>query len=538
MVAPATTNNEVGRSAARSDRLKVNGLLWLREYHARTIERASTTRYRRRKLPAPTRPSIKPAAAVYPKAMGWLPTGLIAPDKTPKCAALPMSYYLAYYGTSKLAWTAYHKWPITESLRWSPGSPESEWGSTFPKGETGWDQLDADRAFAQLRVQGANPFLLARTEPDPTIEGEDPTSTMFEVDYRPAFDGVFTEVRCRFVVNSDGELEPTTIHIGDDIHRPRDEAWDTAKQIANGLDARYAVFGSHLFYCHLIVGQAYALSAFELPEWHELRPFLDFFTYGTLPVNDAAYKSLLTDQSYFVMSKFITRQKAPALVKNLVDTFDFRTSIAPADIERRGLAALPDHPYVHDALLAWDAMLTSVTTFVRSLYADDDAVLADDDLQRWHAALRRGLLKDPAVPDLTSVDALVLLLTALLFNNVVHEVCGNLAPLFGKNDDSASQASVNIDHLAILAAGGEVPEPSAADVFLVKQAVFVSRFNVGGNNLLEMNGDRLANDPKVQAMLLDLQARLRDVDQQLSSLDREIEFKSMSPRKWEASISF
>lgn len=529
-----TRDSMAPRRPSVGDWAKVQSLLMMRRFHSRTVERASVASYRQRRLPTADRPAIEPAASVYASSgMGWLPPSLIAPRKVPKAAAIPLlGYYLPYYATSKVAWKAYSKWPIDPSLPWSQ---KARWDTKLPGAEKGWDALDPDQAFAQLRLQGPNPFLLRRSSARP---GE-PESPMFEVDYSPLFDRAFVPVVCRFTLDETDALQPTSIRLDDTTYQPGDDHWPTAKRIANGLDARYSVFGRHLLDCHLVIGQAYALSAFALPTSHRLRSFLDFFTYGTLPVNDAAYRSLMTPSSYFIMAKFIKHEDAPLLVENFVEQFDFNNWIAPNDIEARGISAIPNHPYVSDALGAWDAFYTSVSEHVAALYDDDDAVTSDDALTEWYRALRQGLLNSGTVPALDGRDALTVLLTALLFNNVIHEVCGNLAPLFGKAEHAEEKMVVNIDHLRLAVdPANEVPVPSAHEVFLVDQAVFVSRFNVGGNNLLHVDGDRYIDDPKLQVMLKRLQGKLQTLDSERGAADRPLRFNAMLPRKWEASISF
>lgn len=226
--------------------------------------------------------------------------------------------------------------------------------------------------------------------------------------------------------------------------------------------------------------------------------------------------------------------------------FDIRQWLVPDDIADRGLDALPEHPYVHDATRIWEVITSALGDFVGALFATDAQVTDDPDLRRWYAELRTWLVDVESVPALDGRAGLTELLSVLLYNNVVHEVCGNLAPLASHGDGQADPGTVNIDHLHALAAsitdgaGPDWVEPTAAaaDVFLLDQAMFTSRFNVGGNNLLHLDADAFTDDPKTQAVAKSLQDALRTLDSELAALDRPVRFNAMLPRKWEASISF
>ena len=182
-----------------------------------------------------------------------------------------------------------------------------------------------------------------------------------------------------------------------------------------------------------------------------------------------------------------------------------------------------------------------VRHFLAAVGLDTDAkIAADRDLHVWHAKLVELLPDGCGAPDLGGVEDLVDLLGVMLWNNVIHEVCGNLAPLLD-TEDPDDKLIVNIDHLRALMDGtGPRPTALAGEVFLIEQAAYTSRFNVGGNSMLRVNGDRYTDDPKLQRCILELQRELQEIDEQLSAAnsDRPIKFTGMMPRRWEASISF
>lgn len=472
--------------------------------------------------------------------MGWLPTSLIAPERLPREARLPSSYYLPYYATSKIGWTLYGASPIDPDLEWSPESP---WNRFFPEASRGWGAPTSDESFVALRLQGPNPFLLRRVEsPDPD-RGESDDDIVFSLDFGPLYDGIFPAVEARFALR-DGSLAPSSVTIDDGanavVHRCGDPGWADAKRVVNALDARYAVFIRHLLDVHLKVGQAYALAAYTLPVWHPLRPFMHFFTYGTLVVNDAAYKALLTPNSYFLRSHFVSSHDARRLVENAMDVFDLDEWIWPRDRDNRGIGAIPGHPYVEDADLLWPAFADMVDEHLERLAIDDKRVRTDRDIARWFETLRDVLPGDERLRRLRTRDELAELMTALLWNNVIHEVCGNLSPILDSRDP-ADLVGVNFDHLrSLVDPSRDTLTPRAADVLLMDQATYVSRFNVAGNNLMTIPAARYIDDPRLRVAVERLQERLRTIDAELTERNarRPIPFLTMEPKKFEASISF
>ncbi|MFT7645776.1 MAG: hypothetical protein ACI8Y4_000509 [Candidatus Poriferisodalaceae bacterium] len=517
------------------DKRKIDGLTWMRRRHTAHVEHNSDKTFRVRKLPVSAPPRVLPAANLY-KGMSWLPPSLVMPEKLPKEAKLPRKYVVPYYGVSKLIWNLYHRCSMKPGIEWSP---DMKWNGNFRDRSRGWAQPTNDAAFAQLRLQGPNPFTLKR---DP-----DGAETDFILDFTSIFKDLLDEaVVARFSV-VDKVFTATSVDIGSKRHVPNAgtaearQGWDDAKRIVNGLDARYVTFIRHLLDTHLLVGTAYSISALNLAGWHPLRPMLDFFTYGTLHVNHMAYQSLMQPISYFVKSNFVSQEDCYQLVVNATSQFDFNEWIAPRDIERRGLKAIPGHPYVDDAATVWPAIKTIVCRHLTEIdLATDDQVLADEELAAWHRVLVSILPSSDTVPALDGVDSLVDLLTALIYNNVIHEICGNLSPLLDSHDPE-DRVTTNFENLRALARN-ETPRPTAtsADVFLIDQAAYVSGFHVKGNNLLKLNVPAVVDDPKLASCLTDLQATLSELDDILAvrNGDRDTPFDTMQPSNWEASISF
>ncbi len=533
VAAPDTTvdaHAHHGAAPSRLDQLKIRSVVWMRRRNQDTVDQGDVDGFRRRRMPTSGMPELVRAGVKHPH-MSWVPEELMVADEIPPEVRLPVGYKVKYYLFAKTGFKLYNRMPIQADVLWRP---DFEWNREFPPTRDGWQHPTQDHTFARLRLQGPNPWLLRRTG-----DGERPT---FEVDYSPYFDGVLPPIVARFAVVDD-EFVASDITVGPHTHRPGDPTWDQAKRVANAADARYVAFGRHFLETHLVVGQAFALAAFSLPVWHDLRPFMQFFTYGTLDVNSTAYAALVTDGSYFVESGFISTDAAARLFDAATERFDLGQWTDPiGDIERRGLSAIPGHPYVEDAQTVWPAFVEVVERHLDDLGLDDATILADKDLQGWYLTLLK-ILPNADWEGALRRPRLVELCTALLWNNVIHEVAGDLSPLLG-SEDPLDKATVNLSKLGAAIADGDlttpIEPPTMAEVFLADQASFVSRFNVGGNNILAVNAARVVDDPKLREAIEDLQAELGALQKELVDRNaaREVRFHRMLPRHWEASISY
>lgn len=531
---PALSADDAHRTVAaasgpppnRSDIARVNAVLWMRRQHRATVNDSTESSFRRRVPPVSGMPNLVPACQHYP-GLEWLPRQLMVPEKLPPEAQLQTGYKAFYYGLGRMGFSALQRSPIRPEVPWSP---DFEWNSAFAVSDDGWTSPTSDQTYVKLRTQGPNPFLLRASD-----DG-------FEVDFSKLFDGVLPPIRARFDL-VDGTLQPRDITVGAFTHRPGDPTWDRAKRVVNAADIRCVPFLRHLLDVHFIVGQAFALSAYRLPTWHPLRPFVHFFSYGTMQVNDFAYRSFFTASSYFVSSGFITDDAAQALFHNRIEDFDLDEWIPPKDIERRGLNAIPDHPYVADSMVAWTELEAIVARYVDKLELDDETIAADHDLQGWYLTLASLIPNlDPRTAPLTR-NRLVELCAAFLYNNVVHEVCGDMSPILSSAEPD-DRAIINLEKFSAAVGDGELttplPAPSMSDVFLMDQASYTSSFNVGGNKLLSLTAARWIDDPKLVEVVEDLQSSLRLIEADLLDRNRErdVRFSRMLPSTWEASISF
>ena len=531
---PAKTDTEqlvavteaVGPQPEGRDVSRVNAIISMRKVHRRTVVDGDESGYRRRVPPISGMPKLVRACSHY-TGLEWLPKELMVPEAIPTEGQLPLRYKAAYYGLGKLGFTAYSMSPIAKNVPWRPNYP---WNTAFPPPEDGWTQPTSDETFVRLRLQGPNPFDLRR-------DGDG-----FVLDLTDILDGVLPPIVARFDC-VDGRLTPRDITIGRHLHQPGEPTWDRAKRVVNAADIRIVTFLRHLLDVHFIVGSAFALGAYNLPTWHPLRPFMHFFSYGTLQVNDFAYRAFFVPSSYFVASGFINGEAAASLFENRIAEFDLDMWNPAKDITNRGLADIDGHAYAEDAQRAWPALVQWIERYLDALGLDDAAIRADDHLDIWYRTIGTIVPNLDARSEPLGRAALVELLAVFLYNNVIHEVCGDLSPIL-RSDDPDDKAIINLE--ALIAAVGDgrldqpIPAPSMNDVFLMDQASDASRFNVGGNNLLTLTPERWVDEPKLADAIRDLQQTLTQLDTELANENdgRPVRFGRMQPRHWEASISF
>lgn len=489
-------------------------LLAVRRVNQAAIERWSAWTWRRARRPRAADLQVVSAAARY--GQDDLPEGLFVPAKIPSALRLPLGYVLPYYGLASLAFEAHLRAPISREVAWDASA------RVALRSDEGWGALEDDATFAAMRLQGSNPFLLAR-------EGDG-----FVANYGPSFEGIAPPVRCSFLPG-EGGLRPTEIRVGEARHRPGEPGWEGAKRLANALDARYTVFGQHLLRTHLITAQAFALASAALPDDHPLAGPLRLHTHGSLHVNHYAWRLLFSPTSYFVQSRFIARGQLLQLVDNERRRFRVADGLFPEDAARRGLHALVGHPWVEDAGPVW-AAIAAYGDALSQAWPSDAALRDDAPLRGWHDRLRAALPTpdDPLLALDTRAD-LARLLAWLVFNNVVHEVSGDYANFLGGGDADARRI-VNFE----AALRGDSAPPVLGDVFLFEQGAFAGLFNTAGNNLMGTPVDGFLGEPRAVAALAALRARLAEVEvaQRGRDAGRTVRFLRMRPSLWEFSVSF
>ena len=290
------------------------------------------------------------------------------------------------------------------------------------------DTFMDDQSFARFRVAGPNPMLiqciksipaklpLTEAQYQAVMGSHDSIASALtenrlylldytELDYLAAVPGevdgltkhVFAPLALFAVPKGNSSLVPVAIQCGQDpatnpLFFPAEKdsptfwGWQMAKFAVQVAECNYHELFVHLARTHLVL-EAFTIATHRnLAETHPLNVLLQPNFYGTLFINNAAAKFLISPGS--PIDEFfgapIKRSQQAAGTDRL--NFDFYANMLPADLVRRGIADpqhLPDFPWRDDALLLWEAIHTWVGNYVSVYYVDDEAVIADTELAAW-----------------------------------------------------------------------------------------------------------------------------------------------------------
>lgn len=288
----------------------------------------------------------------------------------------------------------------------------------------GWDD---DAWFAQMRVAGQNPMLLAgiaslpanfpvteqhyavSAEPGDTLAAALSEGRLFLLDYKligetvkDNLDPVLgerkytpTALALFGVPPGGGTLRAIAIQTGPDpktygISTPTDDwAWRKAKTAVQVADANYHEMVCHLGQSHLIMEAAALATMRNLSARHPLYKLLLPHFEGTIAINNSAANSMLAPGGVIDLSFGGTLESMIALTGRAVAEYDFHAAMPPADFIRRGVGPqgmLTDYPYRDDALRVWAAIADWAAAYVEHCY-DQAAITSDPELTAWSAAL-------------------------------------------------------------------------------------------------------------------------------------------------------
>jgi arachidonate 15-lipoxygenase len=193
--------------------------------------------------------------------------------------------------------------------------------------------------------------------------------------------------------------------------------WQMAKTVVQVAECNYHELFVHLARTHLVL-EAFAVATHRcLAEAHPINILLVPHCIGTLFINNAAAKSLISPGSPIddFFGAPIARSQQAAGSDRL--GFDFYANMLPADLAARRVdnpAWLPEYPYRDDALLVWSAIRDWIEAYVGTYYPDDAAVTGDGELADWTASLiADGKIK--GFTPITSRTQLVDVLTMVVF---------------------------------------------------------------------------------------------------------------------------
>lgn len=239
-------------------------------------------------------------------------------------------------------------------------------------------------------------------------------------------------------VGADRQLRPVAIQLaqsGGPIFTPRDApgTWLAVKTFVQSADAQVHEVIEHLLHGHLIVEVFDIAMNRTLPRAHPIHQMLAPHLEFTMAVNTSARQVMLAPGGPIDRTMAIGAKGAfELLARGWAEDWDFSRHNIPHDIASRGVgdaAALPGYHWRDDALQVWKVIGRYVTAMVQHFYASDADVLADWELQAFHAELRsdrggavRGLPGETGFADRAT---LIEVLTRLIYAASAGHAAGN-----------------------------------------------------------------------------------------------------------------
>ncbi|WGV24964.1 lipoxygenase family protein [Halotia branconii] len=168
-------------------------------------------------------------------------------------------------------------------------------------------------------------------------------------------------------------------------------AWLFAKTVVQIADANIQEAVTHLSRTHLFVGVFVIATYRQLPLSHPLRLLLHPHFEGTLAINDAAQRSLITPGGGVDRLLASTIDNSRVLAVYGLQSYGFKNAMLPKQFQQRGVDdanLLPVYPYRDDALLVWDAIHQWVTDYLKLYYTTDADIQKDAALQAWAAEIQ------------------------------------------------------------------------------------------------------------------------------------------------------
>ncbi|MCB9683190.1 MAG: hypothetical protein H6733_17120 [Alphaproteobacteria bacterium] len=245
-----------------------------------------------------------------------------------------------------------------------------------------------------------------------------------------------------FLVRDDGRLVPVAIQLfvdSDVVFTPKDDVdahgnrtnrWLVAKMFVTNVDAQVYTLFTHTTLTHLVVEAAWGAMCRTVSARHPVRAFLAPHTEVTHVIGEMFRTYYAQPRGELVRLHQAGFEGSWALLPKLYADWTFADLDLPARHAARGWDRPEEPPgfvFRDDSRAHWDLLAAYVTTAMEALYANDDAVHADPELQRWAQELAdpidgcgfRGLPTD-ATGALATRAQLVTLLTSLVYQAVVQ----------------------------------------------------------------------------------------------------------------------
>ncbi len=340
----------------------------------------------------------------------------------------------------------------------------------------------SDACFARMRIAGPNPLLLEGVEALPanfpvdlarfeTITGQTLADALAQkrvylVDYAalsaldpggtfPAGQKYISPGLALFALSEDRrQLRPVAIQCGQQpgnstpvTYADDGDTWELAKVHIQSADGNYHELISHLGLTHFLIEPFAVATHRNLAQTHPLFLLLLPHFQGTMFINESAVTSLIAPGSPVDMLLAGPIAADWTVTATALTQLNFNEHMLPNNLSTRRVAdaeALPNYPYRDDALLIWDAIQTWTQNYLAIYYNDDNAVVADSELQAWYAdlvSMEGGCVKGLGEPDPSNPEGAVGLYTFAYLVKIVTMIIFT---------GSAQHATVNFPQLDVM----------------------------------------------------------------------------------------
>ncbi|KAG0504364.1 hypothetical protein KC19_11G077300 [Ceratodon purpureus] len=303
-----------------------------------------------------------------------------------------------------------------------------------------------DEEFARQTLAGMNPLLIETLKEfplkrpsavtaaiiEPQLEGLSISEAiakkkLFVLDYHDRFMGYIQRINelkgskayaswTLFFLTNAGILKPVCIELalpsavdGDTpklrVFRPAEKgatknwAWELAKAHVQSNDASWHQVISHWLRTHACIEPFIIATNRQLSIMHPVNKALHPHYKNTMDINQQARTGLINAGG--IVEQTFTPGKYSIEISSVVYRgWRFVDQALPNDLIKRGMAVpdpsaphglklvIDDYPYANDGLELWAAIRKWVKDHIDIFYADDAAVLADAELQKWWTEAR------------------------------------------------------------------------------------------------------------------------------------------------------
>ena len=446
-----------------------------------------------------------------------------------------------------------------------------------------------DWAFAEQRIAGANPMVIARVRNAgaipftdvhlkpalgaTTVAAEVAGNRLFVADYSgilAGMDGDKWDKLTKYVpkpvalfawrklgftrnlsggANERGELVPVAIQVepgkpASIVTPDQGTAWLLAKIFVQIADANHHEMSSHLCRTHFVMAPFGATTARQLSADHPvfvlLRPHLRFMLYN----NDLGRRFLVNQGGPVDQLLAGSIDESLQIVTRSYAGWSMATASLPDEIADRGVGAdvLPHFPYREDGQRLWEAIDAYVGQYLRLYYATPADVGADFEIQAWArelASANDGNVAGMPAP-INTVDQLQKVLTTVIFTCGPQHSAVNYTQYdsmaFPPNMPLAAYRPVAIP--ADLAGDDAVlpwlpPWGQAADQLRIMEILTAYHYDRLGHY------DEDFEDPRVAPVLTSFQAGLARIEADIDASNRyrQLPYTALKPSRVLNSIS-